>query len=258
MSRTIARALATLAISLAVGGGVAAGQTKTTSETKTFEVIAVYGNQLVVKLPEGTREVTVPPDFRFTVDGQQMSLQQLKPGMKGMATITTRETVSPVTVTEVKNGEVMQASGATIIVRTEDGIKMFTQGDVDKRGVKIMRNGQRAEIADLRAGDKLTATIMTAKPPRVLTDKEVTATLARTNAPAASPAARASTPSAAPAEREPSAASRPAPAATAGSSAAASPRTLPKTASSLPTMLATGLVLLMAGGLLRARRRRLQ
>ena len=34
--------------------------TTTTTETKKFEVIAVDGNQLVVKLPEGTRELTVP------------------------------------------------------------------------------------------------------------------------------------------------------------------------------------------------------
>ena len=65
------------------------------------------GNQLDVKLPEGTRELTVPDDFRFTVNGQQMSVHELKPGMKGTATITTRTTVTPVTVTEVKNGQVV-------------------------------------------------------------------------------------------------------------------------------------------------------
>ena len=45
-------------------------QTTTTSETKKFQVISVDGNQLVVKLPEGTRELTVPDDFRFNVDGK--------------------------------------------------------------------------------------------------------------------------------------------------------------------------------------------
>ena len=37
-----------------------------------------------------------------------MSVRELKPGMKGTATITTRTTVTPVTVTEVKNGTVVQ------------------------------------------------------------------------------------------------------------------------------------------------------
>ena len=53
--------------------------------------------QLVVRLPEGTRELTVPDDFRFIVDGQPLSVRELKAGMKGTATITTRTTVTPVT-----------------------------------------------------------------------------------------------------------------------------------------------------------------
>ena len=60
-------------------------------------------------MPEGTRELTVPDDFRFTVNGQQLSVQQLKLGMKGTATVTTRTTVTPVTVTEIKNGTVAHA-----------------------------------------------------------------------------------------------------------------------------------------------------
>jgi hypothetical protein len=37
--------------------------TTTSSETKKFRIISVDGNQLIVKLPEGTRELTVPDDF---------------------------------------------------------------------------------------------------------------------------------------------------------------------------------------------------
>ena len=67
------------------------------------------GNTLVVRLPEGTRELTVADDFRFIVNGQPLSVRELKAGMKGTATITTRTTVTPVTVTEVKNGTVVRA-----------------------------------------------------------------------------------------------------------------------------------------------------
>ena len=63
---------------------------------------------LVVKLPEGTREMAVADDFRFNVDGKMLSVQELRPGMSGTATITTKTTVTPVVVTEVKNGTVMQ------------------------------------------------------------------------------------------------------------------------------------------------------
>jgi hypothetical protein len=92
-----------------VTAAVTWAQTTTTSETKKFQVIAVEGNQLVVKLPEGTRELTVPEDFRFNVNGQMLSVHDLKPGMAGTATITTRTTSVPVTVTEVKNGTVAKA-----------------------------------------------------------------------------------------------------------------------------------------------------
>ena len=177
--------------SIIVGAGLVAGlsamasaqTTTTSSETKKFEVIAVDGNQLVVALPEGTREIAVPPGFMFTVNGKQLSVQQLKPGMAGTATITRSTTVTPVTATEVKNGTVVQASGASIIVRTDDGFKMFTQGDVDKRGVKIMRGDKPAAVSDFRPGDQLSAIIITSMPPRVVTEQEVNATLTASGAP---------------------------------------------------------------------------
>jgi hypothetical protein len=226
--------------SVLVGVTAAATLAQSTTETKKFQVIAVEGNKLVVNLPEGTKELTVPDDFRFTVDGQSLSVHQLKPGMSGTATITTTTTMVPVTVTEVKDGTVMQAMGTSIIVRTSDNqIKMFSQGDIDKRGVKIMRGGQPAQISDFRANDKLTATIVTTMPPKVLTEKEVQATLAKA-APAGAPAAPPS--AAAPAAAPPSAADEPA-------------RTLPKTASKLPLLGLVGLGSLLAGVGLTMRRR---
>ena len=71
-------------------------------------------------------------------------MQQLKPGMAGTATITTTTKSTPVTVTEVKNGTVAHVAGPTIIVRTDEGYRSFTQGEIDKRGVKIMRSGKPA------------------------------------------------------------------------------------------------------------------
>ena len=156
--------------------GVSQAQTTTAStETKTFEVLAVNGNLLDVRFPEGTRELTVPEDFRFTVNGAQLSVHDLKVGMKGTATITTRTTVTPVTVTEVKDGTVVVRSSAGVIVRTNEGVKSFTQADIDKRGIKPMRSGQPAQVSDFREGDKLSATFITAGPPHVLTEKEVQA-----------------------------------------------------------------------------------
>jgi LPXTG-motif cell wall-anchored protein len=225
---------------------VSLAQTSTTTETKKFQVIAVEGNQLVVRLPEGTRELTVPADFRFNVDGKMLSVQELKPGMAGTATITTRTTVTPVTVTEVKNGTVTKALGTSIIVATDGGYKMFSQSDIDKRGVRIMREGQPAQISEFRENDRLTATIITSKPPRVMTEQEVNATLARSTAGGSGTAAPASSTPQTPA------ATAETPAATSG----AAPRTLPKTASPLPVVGLAGLASLAAGVALTVRRRR--
>jgi LPXTG-motif cell wall-anchored protein len=247
MSRAAGRLALAGAMVLAIAAVASPQQQTATTETKTFEVIAVDGNDLVVKLPEGTKQLTVPADFQFTVDGRQLSVHELQPGMKGTATITTKTTVHPVTVTEVKNGTVAQVSGSSIIVRTDQGYKAFTQGDLDKRGVKIMRGGRPAEISEFHAGDVLTATIITTRPPRVVTEKQVQATLARSAPPAAPPppaSARPAAPASAPAS---------APVATAGTTPAA--QQLPKTASSTPLLGAAGVVLLILGLALRTSRR---
>ena len=225
----------------------ATGQQQTTNtETRNFEIVSVDGNKVVVKGQKGAQEITVPPDFQLTVDGKPVSVADLKPGMKGAARITTTTTVTPVTVTEVKNGEVMKVTGNSILVRGEKGIQMFTEGDVAKRGVKIMRDGQPLEFTSLREGDKLTATIVTSSPPKVMTERQVQASMQ--SVPAAAPAGRpvaAGAPANAPA---------PAGAATTGS-APAPARRLPKTGSALPLLGLLGAALVTLGAALTARRR---
>lgn len=244
MSRVVGRIALAGVMMLSAATFAAAQQQSATSETKSFEVIAVHGDSLVVKLPEGTRELTVPADFRFMVDGQPMSVSQLKPGMKGTANVTTRTTVTPVSVTEVKNGTVRQVTGSSIIVQTDQGFRSFNQGDVDKRGVKLVRDGRPASLSDLSVGDRLTATIITSKPPRVVTERDVEATLAR-SAPAA----------AAPSSASPAASASPAPASTVAGGASTT-RRLPKTGSPAPLLgLVGGMSLVLALALGTARRR---
>jgi len=215
-----------------------APKTTTSSESKRFEVLAVDGNKLDVRLPEGTKELTVPDDFRVLVNGKPMPVSELKPGMTGTAVITTQTTVTPVSVTEVKNGVVYDRSAGSITVQTPEGFKRFSQSDLDKRGVKIVKNGAPVNIEDLNKGDKLSATIVTSKPPKTLTKQEVAAFTDAPRVAEAHPAAAA-----------PAATSGSAPAAAGGASAGTG-KTLPKTASSWPLLgllsalsLVTGLVL---------------
>jgi LPXTG-motif cell wall-anchored protein len=182
----------------------------------------------------------------FTVNGKPMSVSDLRPGMSGTATITTTTTVTPVTVTEVKSGTVALVSGTAVYVRTPEGVRLFTQSELDKRGVKIFVDGKPRAVSELHEGNRLTATIVTTKPPSIVTEKEVQATLAKTGAAPVSSAAPAPAPSAAQAG---------APASPAQQPVATTARTLPSTAGSLPTVGLAGLVLLAIGAFATRRRR---
>src|SRR6188508_423968 len=137
-------------------------------------------------------------------------------------------------------------TGVNIIVRTPEGVRSFTQGDVDKRGIRIFRNGKPVQLSELREGDQLSATFITSAPPRIMTEQEVRATVpaAAATAGAAAPASTArgastAKPAAAPQSsstaKPTQSTAKPAQSSTATSqSASQSARTLPKTASSWP------------------------
>jgi hypothetical protein len=239
----------------------ASAQESTTTKTKDlvhFEVVAVKGNTVTVKTRErGAGDVTVDDTYRFTVDGQQVSVHDLKPGMKGTATITTSTTVTPVVITEVHNGRVMQASGNSITVQTNNGFRMFTEQDVNRRGATIVRNGQPVDFTSLRTGDILTATVVTEHPPKVVTKREVDASMASpaVAAPAApAPAATAGASASAPHAHTNAARSS---AAEGGAAAETPHKKLPKTASPFPAIGALGALLCGFALMLGVIRRRL-
>jgi LPXTG-motif cell wall-anchored protein len=180
------------------------------------------------------------------MDGKDIGLADLKPGMKGSAMVATKTTMSPVVVTEVKNAEVLNVSGNTIIVRGADGIKKYTVQDVRDRNVSIMKEGERVEISQLRPGDRLTATIITKRPPIVTTEQAVaSASVAK---PAAPPPAKMAESAPAPAPAPMAEPAKPAESTTA--------KKLPKTGSHLPLAGGLGMLFVAVGLTLTSLRRR--
>ena len=161
--------------------------------------------------------------------------------MKGTATITKTTTVTPVTVTEVKQATVMQATGNSVIVRGENGIRMFSVGDINKRNITILRGGKPVELGDLREGDRLTATVVTEGPPKVMTEQDVKASISAASVPAPAPPP----PAPAPTLRSAPAATSPA-AATPAASTPTTPATVPQTLTESSSGLMWGIVGLAA------------
>lgn len=233
-------------------------QTATSVDVRKFEVISVNGNELIFRDERGTNELTVPDGFRFTVEGKQLAVSDLKPGMKGTATVTTKTTVTPVVVTEIRKGVVLSVTTHSLTVKDEaDGLsKRFTQAQLNDRGIKIFKDGRAIAIRDLHQGDELTATIVTQGPPVVVTEQEVRATLAQA-APAApanpAPPAKTEAPVAAAQTAAPAAPAQPTEAA---SAMAAPPAPVPVESSGLGTTGWLLIILLIAAVLYFFARRR--
>ncbi len=92
-----------IAVVLLLGTGIAAAQ-HTTIEIKRGTVLHVYGNNLVVKMLDGTvKEFDVPEGFTFNIDGKQVPVGDLKPGTMLTSAVKTTETPREVEVTEFKS-----------------------------------------------------------------------------------------------------------------------------------------------------------
>ena len=244
MANAVNRLAVVIVVALvAAAAQIASAQRTTSTDVRSFEVVAVAGNKLVVKEQSGTREYTVPDDFRFDVEGKKVAVTALKPGMKGEATFTTITTSTPVYVTEVREAEVVQASGSSLLVRGRDGFRMYSPGDVEKRGITIMKNGRAVEFSDLHKGDRLTATIVTEGPPKTLTETQVQAVLS-SPAPALPPPVPAPVPAPVPTE----AAVPPAAAPTAAAASNAAQPT-PPVAAKTENASGMGMILVIALGI---------
>jgi LPXTG-motif cell wall-anchored protein len=211
-----------VAVVLLLGTGIAAAQ-HTTIEIKRGTVLHVYGNNLVVKMSDGTvKEFDVPEGFTFDIDGKQVSVGDLKPGTMLTSAVKTTETPREVQVTEFKSGTVVKVLGTTLIVRMADGeIRRLNNVARDQR---FEVDGKELRVEQLREGMTLRAKIVSTHSV-VITEEDVIVAGTAPQAP------------------RPAAAARPAPRAAAPAPAPM----LPKTGSSTPLAGLFGMILLLVG-----------
>jgi hypothetical protein len=211
------------------------------------EVVYVVGNDLVVKMENGeVRHVTVPDSARATVDGKQLSVHELKPGMKLQRTIVTSTTPRVVTTVRSVTGKVfhVNAPSSVILTLADNTNKQYKV----PKGQKFTIGGEEKTVFDLRKGMNVTATVITQVPETVVAQqRNVTGTAPPP--PPTPPMEGALLIEDAPAPKQVAAA---APAAAAPEPA---PTQLPKTASPLPLIGLLGLLSLAVGLGMRALRR---
>jgi len=128
------------------------------------EVVYVMGNDLVVKMEDGTiRHVAnVPESVRVTVDGQQLGIHDLKPGMKLQRTITVTKTPTVVTTVKTVTGKVWQVQPPSHVILTlEDGTnEQFKIPNNQKFNI----DGQMKDAWGLKKGMKISATKVVEEP----------------------------------------------------------------------------------------------
>jgi hypothetical protein len=210
------------------------GESTVTTQQLSGTVVQVEGNDLLVRMSTGGfRNFTVPESRKFIVDGQELSVHDLKPGTKLTATVST--TTTPVTerTTTVGSGKVWYVSGNNVILTLPNNEnRMYKVQD----SYRFTVNGQKASVHDLKKGMVISAEKIVEEPKtEIASNTTVTGhapppepkpVMAETPAPAKEVATPNPTPTAAPAEV-----------------AEAKPQaTLPKTGSPLPLFGVLGLL----------------
>lgn len=216
------------------------GKATKTVSVERGEVVLVQGNDLVVKMADGTIRhfPNVPDSARVSVGGKLLSVHDLKPGMKLERTITTTTTPQTVKTVQTVTGTVWNVMPPTSVILTlEDG---KNQRFKIPKGQKFDVNGQMTDAFGLKTGMKVTATKIVESPEQVVSQHSQVTGTTPTPAPERS-AAATPPPQAPPAEvpilivAEEEVISSPSPSSS-----------LPKTGSALPLIGVLGLLCLFA------------
>jgi LPXTG-motif cell wall-anchored protein len=225
-------------------------ETSTSSGTPTVQttinsatVVTVEGNDLVVKMADGSLRhfPNVPESARATVDGKELGIHDLKPGMVLTKTVVTTTTPQTIKTVQSVRGKVWHVNPPrTVILTLEDG---SNQEFTIPQGQKFNVDGNMVDAFGLRKGMMVTATKITEVPQTSMTQEASVTGVAPPAPPADQPILVAVITPVPP----PAPAAEPAP--------APAPAALPKTGSELPLIGLLGLMFLGISFGLRLQRR---
>jgi hypothetical protein len=191
----IVACLLSLALSpIAFAQATSTESTKVTQTPKSGVVESVAGNKVVLKEADGLHEYTLPDGFKFALDGRQVGVDEIKPGMAVNAVITDTVTTRNVTVTRVASGTVAQVAPGGIVLKDDatGNYKSYNFKDAKGNDIYFARDGQQVALRDVKQGDRLSGTVVTTLPPQVTTQRSA---VARATAPAEpAPVVAAATP----------------------------------------------------------------
>jgi len=173
-------ATGTLCLAFAVQTGAQVQTTTTTTAGETRynvtvnrgEVYAVDGNDLIVKMEDGTFRhfPNVPESARATVDGKQIGIHDLKPGMKLQRTITTTTTPMIVTTIQTVTGKVWHVNPPNMVILT---LENHTNQEFKiPKNQKFNVDGQMVDAFALRKGMKVSATKVVEVPSVVSSEQQ--------------------------------------------------------------------------------------
>jgi hypothetical protein len=131
-------------------------------------VVLVNGNDLVVKMEDGTmRHIpNVSESARVSVDGRELGIHDLKPGMKLQRTITTKTTPQTIITVQSVTGKVWHISPpGSVILTLEDGTNQQFKIPKDQ---KFTVDGQQVDAWGLKKGMRVSATKIVEEPVTVI------------------------------------------------------------------------------------------
>ena len=144
-----------------------------TVKVETGEVMYVAGNDLVVKTDEGELRhfPNVPDDKTVTVAGKELTVHDLKPGMKLQRTTITTTTPQMITTVKTVTGKVWHVNPPNSVILTlEDGTN---QSFNIPKGQKFSVDGQETDTWGLKEGMRISATAVTETPETVVSQEVV-------------------------------------------------------------------------------------